>query len=173
MPSWPAQSVERRWQRFMNNAWIRVERFYVPLVLAVWVDGKRNAPGNGHDGVRGSLLHDSLTVVCCGRRSAVVVASARTRQCNGSPAIQGAVTKSQILRHHPMPALLADRGKCLLMSWCGMGCGSCWHYCLRLPLRRAAVRSRAPSDGGTSTAWEARLTLQCRACGRMGRIALI
>lgn len=29
-----AQSVERRWQRFLGNERIRVERLYVPLVFA-------------------------------------------------------------------------------------------------------------------------------------------
>ena len=54
-------------------------------------------PGNGHDGVMGSLLHDSPVRGLNRTGSAVVVASARTRQCNGSlQGIQGAVTKSQM-----------------------------------------------------------------------------
>lgn len=94
-----AQSVERRWQRFMNNARIRVERLYVPLVLASLSGWKAHRLYLAMDTtvLWDRALHDSPVRGLLWTGSAVVVASARTRQCNGSlQGIQGAVTKSQM-----------------------------------------------------------------------------
>jgi hypothetical protein len=56
-----AQSVERRWGRFMGNARIRVEALYLPLVMAALSGWQQSSglSGAGHDDAMGSLLYDS------------------------------------------------------------------------------------------------------------------
>jgi len=58
-----AQSVERRWRRFMSNARIRVEALYLPLVMLperVYLALDTTVLWN-----RYCMIH--LSVVCCGR----------------------------------------------------------------------------------------------------------
>ena len=131
-----AQSVERRWQRFLVNGRIRVSALYVPLVLAAL---------SGWQGQRLYLVLDTtvlwdrycmihLSVVCCGRAVPLLW---RVLE-HGSVTVafseyQGMLRKARwLLRQHENVMLLADRGFANheLMSWLRT---SQWHYCLRLP----------------------------------------
>jgi len=131
-----AQSVERRWQRFLVNGRIRVSALYVPLVLAAL---------SGWQGQRLYLVLDTtvlwdrycmihLSVVCCGRAVPLLW---RVLE-HGSATVafseyQGMLRKARwLLRQHENVMLLADRGFANheLMSWLRT---SQWHYCLRLP----------------------------------------
>lgn len=131
-----AQSVERRWQRFLVNERISVTALYVPLVLLAL---------SGWSGHRLYLALDTtllwnrycmihLSVVCCGRAVPLLW---RVLE-HGSATVafgeyQGLLRKARwLLRHHPDVMLLADRGFANheLLGWLG---SSRWHYCLRLP----------------------------------------
>ena len=64
-----AQSTERRWQRFMSNARIRVAALYLPLVMVAlqgW-QSRRLYLALDTTMLRERALYDSLSVVCCGR----------------------------------------------------------------------------------------------------------
>ena len=131
-----AQSVERRWQRFLVNGRIRVSALYVPLVLAAL---------SGWQGQRLYLVLDTtvlwdrycmihLSVVCC--RRAVPLLWRVLEHGSATVAFseyQGMLRKARwLLRQHENVMLLADRGFANheLMSWLRT---SQWHYCLRLP----------------------------------------
>lgn len=64
-----AQSVERRWQRFLVNVRVRVTALYVPLVLAALSEWKGHRLYLALDTTvlwdRFCMIH--LSVVCCGR----------------------------------------------------------------------------------------------------------
>ena len=64
-----AQSVERRWRRFLGNARIRVTALYVPLVLVALSGWKSHRLYLAMDTTvlwdRYCMIH--LSVVCCGR----------------------------------------------------------------------------------------------------------
>ncbi len=76
-----AQSVERRWQRFLVNGRIRVSAIYVPLVLIALSGWKGHRLYLALDTTvlwnRYCMIH--LSVVCGGRAVTSVVASVRTR----------------------------------------------------------------------------------------------
>lgn len=131
-----AQSVERRWQRFLNNKRVNVTALYLPLVLLAL---------SGWSGHRLYLALDTtvlwdrycmihLSVVCCGRAVPLLW---RVLE-HGSATVafdeyQRLLRKARwLLRHHPDVMLLADRGFAnhLLLQWLRT---SGWHYCLRLP----------------------------------------
>lgn len=131
-----AQSVERRWQRFLVNERVRVTALYVPLVLLAL---------SGWSGHRLYLALDTtvlwdrycmihLSVVCCGRAVPLLW---RVLE-HGSATVafdeyQRLLRKARwLLRHHPDVMLLADRGFAnhQLLQWLTT---SGWHYCLRLP----------------------------------------
>ena len=64
-----AQSVERRWRRFLGNGRVRVSRMYVPLVVAALSGWK---PHRLYIALDTTVLWDRycmihLSVVCCGR----------------------------------------------------------------------------------------------------------
>lgn len=131
-----AQSVERRWRRFLGNARIRVERLYVPLVFAALNGWKSHRIYLAMDTTllweRYCMVH--LSVVCCGRAVPLLW---RVLE-HGSATVsfkeyKGVLHKARwLLRHHPDVMLLADRGFANheLMGWLR---ASQWHYCLRLP----------------------------------------
>ncbi len=64
-----AQSVERRWRRFLGNDRVRVSRMYVPLVLAALSGWSQHRLSLALDTTvlwhRYCMIHRS--VVCCGR----------------------------------------------------------------------------------------------------------
>lgn len=131
-----AQSVERRWQRFLVNIRISVTALYVPLVLVAL---------SGWQGQRLYLALDTtllwerycmiqLSVICCGRAVPLLW---RVLEHNSATVAFGEykamLRKARwLLRHHPDVMLLADRGFAnhQFISWL---CSSRWHYGLRLP----------------------------------------
>lgn len=131
-----AQSVERRWRRFLGNERIGVESLYVPLVLAALSGWQNHRLYLALDTTvlwnRYCMIH--LSVVCCGRAVPVLWrvlehGSATVAFKEYKPLLRKA---RWLLRHHSDKMLLADRGFANheLMSWLQ---ASGWHYCLRLP----------------------------------------
>lgn len=140
-----AQSLERRWRRFLDNQRVRVSRMYVPLVMAA-LSGWR--PHRLYLALDTTVLWDQycmihLSVVCCGRAVPLLW---RVLE-HGSATVafkeyQPLLRKAQwLLRQHPDKMLLADRGFANheVMGWLQ---ASGWHYCLRLP---CDVLLRGPS----------------------------
>jgi hypothetical protein len=131
-----AQSIERRWQRFLVNARIRVTALYVPLVLVALSGWKGHRLYVALDTTvlwdRYCMIH--LSVVCCGRAVPLLW---RVLE-HGSATVafgeyKGMLRKAQwLLRQHGDVMLLADRGFANheLMKWLRT---SRWHYGLRLP----------------------------------------
>ncbi len=128
-----AQSVERRWQRFLVNERVEVNALSVPLVL-VALSGWKRRSGCIWLWTRqcyGSLLHDSLVSCLLWTSCAVVMAGARATVAFAE--YKGMLKKARwLLRDHGDVMLLADRGFANhdLMGWLR---NSRWHYCLRLP----------------------------------------
>jgi len=64
-----AQSVERRWRRFLDNTKIKVEALYIPLVLIALSGWKKHRLYIALDTTvlwdKYCMIH--LSVVCCGR----------------------------------------------------------------------------------------------------------
>jgi len=131
-----AQSVERRWQRFLVNVRVRVSALYVPLVLVALSNWKEHRLYLALDTTvlrdRYCMIH--LSVVCCGRAVPllwrVLEHSSATVAFNE---YRGMLRQARwLLRHHQDVMLLADRGFANheLMQWLH---NSGWHYCLRLP----------------------------------------
>jgi hypothetical protein len=131
-----AQSVERRWQRFMDNCRISVMAIYIPLVLAALSGWQQQRLYLALDTTvlwdRFCMIH--LSVVCCGRAVPLLWrvlehGSATVAFEEYQPVLRRA---RWLLRHHPDVMLLADRGFAnhQLMQWLRQ---SHWHYALRLP----------------------------------------
>ena len=131
-----AQSVERRWQRFLVNVRIQVSAIYVPLVLAALGDWKGHRLYLALDTTvlwdRYCMIH--LSVVCCGRAVPLLWRVLEHGSATvGFGEYKGMLRKARwLLRHHGDVMLLADRGFANheLMKWLRT---SRWHYCLRLP----------------------------------------
>lgn len=131
-----AQSSERRWQRFMSNARIRVRSLYLPLVMVALQGWQSHRLYLALDTTmlweRYCMIH--LSVVCCGRAVPLLW---RVLE-HGSATVafgeyEGLLRQARwLLRHHPDVMLLADRGFANhdMMAWLR---SSRWHYCLRLP----------------------------------------
>ena len=131
-----AQSVERRWRRFLDNERISVAHLYVPLVLASLKRWQQHRLYLALDTTmlwnRYCMIH--LSVVCCGRAVPLLW---RVLE-HGSAAVafkeyKPLLRKARwLLRHQGDVMLLADRGFANheLMGWLRT---SRWHYCLRLP----------------------------------------
>ncbi len=76
-----AQSVERRWRRFLQNERICVLRLYVPK-RACSPEWRATAPtvsGPGHHGAMESLVHDSSVAGMLWTSHGVPMAGVRTR----------------------------------------------------------------------------------------------
>jgi hypothetical protein len=131
-----AQSVERRWQRFLVNARIRVAALYVPLVLIALSHWKEHRLYVALDTTvlwnRYCMIH--LSVVCCGRAVPLLWRVLEHGSATVAFAEYAGMLRQArwLLRHHPDLMLLADRGFAnhQLMDWLR---SSRWHYCLRLP----------------------------------------
>lgn len=131
-----AQSVERRWRRFLGNERIRVEALYVPLVVAALSGWHQHRLYLALDTTvlwnRYCMIH--LSVVCCGR--AVPLLWRVLEHGSATVAFKEykvVLRKARwLLRHHSDVMLLADRGFANheFMQWLR---SSQWHYCLRLP----------------------------------------
>jgi len=131
-----AQSVERRWQRFLVNRRIRVSALYLPLLMAAVGQPKAHRLYLALDTTvlwdRFCMIH--LSVCCCGRALPLLW---RVLEHNSATVAfteyQPLLRKARwLLRHHPDVMLLADRGFAnhQLLRWLD---ASDWHYCLRLP----------------------------------------
>jgi len=131
-----AQSVERRWRRFLGNERVRVSRMYVPLVMAALSGWQPYRLYIALDTTvlwnRYCMIH--LSVVCCGRAVPLLWrvlehGSATVRFKEYQPLLRKA---RWLVRQHGDVMLLADRGFANheLMGWLQ---ASQWHYCLRLP----------------------------------------
>jgi hypothetical protein len=131
-----AQSVERRWRRWLDNQRVRVSRLYVPLVMAALSGWNHHRLYLALDTTvlwnRYCMIH--LSVVCCGR--AVPLLWRVLEHDSATVAFkeyQPLLRKARwLLRQHEDVMLLADRGFAnhSLLAWLQT---SQWHYCLRLP----------------------------------------
>jgi hypothetical protein len=131
-----AQSVERRWRRFLGNQRVRVSRLYLPLVMAALSEWKQHRLYLALDTTvlwnQYCMIH--LSVVCCGRAVPLLW---RVLE-HGSATVafkeyQPLLRKARwLLRQHPDVMVLADRGFANheLMEWLQV---SRWHYCIRVP----------------------------------------
>lgn len=131
-----AQSVERRWRRFLGNQRVRVSRLYLPLVMAALSGWKQHRLYLALDTTvlwnQYCMIH--LSVVCCGRAVPLLW---RVLE-HGSATVafkeyQPLLRKARwLLRQHPDVMVLADRGFANheLMEWLQV---SRWHYCIRVP----------------------------------------
>lgn len=131
-----AQSVERRWRRFLGNPRVRVSRMYVPFVMAALSGWSHHRLYLALDTTvlwhRYCMIH--LSVVCCGRAVPLLW---RVLEHNSATVAfeeyQPLLRQARwLLRQHPDVMLLADRGFAnhQLLAWLQ---ASQWHYCLRLP----------------------------------------
>jgi len=154
-----AQSVERRWQRFLCNRLIEVNKLYVPLVMLALKDWQTHRLYLALDTTvlwnQYCMIH--VSVVCCGRAVPFLwLVLEHKSAAVAFETYQPLLRRARwLLREHPDVMLLADRGFAnhQLMSWLQK---SRWHYCLRLPCdvvlhgpRRCPmeVRSLWPSKG--------------------------
>ena len=131
-----AQSFERRWQRFLCNRFIDVNKLYVPLVMLALKDWPSHRLYLALDTTvlwnQYCMLH--VSVVCCGRAVPFlwVVLEHKSAAVAFDPYRPLLRRARWLLREHPDVMLLADRGFAnhQLMSWLQQ---SRWHYCLRIP----------------------------------------
>lgn len=131
-----AQSVERRWRRWLGNARVRVSHLYLPLVMAALSGWSHHRLYLALDTTvlwdRYCMIH--LSVVCCGRAVPLLWRVLEHGSATVAfEAYQPLLRKARwLLRQHPDVMLLADRGFANheLMRWLQ---ASRWHYCLRLP----------------------------------------
>lgn len=106
-----AQSVERRWRRWLDNKRIRVASLYVPLVLIALSGWK---PHRLYLALDTTMLWDRycmihLSVVCCGR-AVPLLWRVLERVCAAVAfgEYKGVLRKARwLLRHHPDVMLLA------------------------------------------------------------------
>ena len=131
-----AQSIERRWQRFVHNSRIKVKSLYLPLVMAAMSSWNGRKLYLALDTTvlwnRYCMIH--LSVICGGR---AVPFLWKVIEHKSSTVAFGEYKTMLRLSHrllskYPNVMLLADRGFAnhQLVSWLKT---SQWHYCLRLP----------------------------------------
>ena len=131
-----AQSIERRWQRFVRNRRIKVRSLYIPLVMAAINEWKHQRVYLALDTTmlwnRFCIIH--LSVVCGGRAIPFlgkVLAHKSSTVAFGEYKLMLRLAQ-RLLSNYPDIMLLADRGFAnhQLTKWLK---NSNWHYCLRLP----------------------------------------
>jgi hypothetical protein len=130
-----SQSYERRWNRYLKNPRISVERLYLPLVMLALKGWQSHRL---YVAIDTTVLWDKycmihLSVVCCGRAVPLMWKVLEHESATVSfEAYQGLLRKARwILRGHPDIMLLADRAFAShdLLKWLDQ---STWHYALRL-----------------------------------------
>ena len=131
-----AQSLERRWQRFVHNNRIKVKSLYLPLVMAAMNSWNSRRVYLALDTTvlwnRYCMIH--LSVICGGR--AVPFLWKVIEHKSSTVAFEQYKTmlklSHRLLSQYSNVMLLADRGFANhhLVSWLK---ASQWHYCLRLP----------------------------------------
>ena len=131
-----AQSIERRWQRFVRNRRVKVRSLYIPLVMAAINEWKHQRVYLALDTTmlwnRFCIIH--LSVVCGGRAIPFlwkVLAHKSSTVAFGEYKLMLRLAQ-RLLSNYPDIMLLADRGFAnhQLTKWLK---NSNWHYCLRLP----------------------------------------
>lgn len=131
-----AQSVERRWQRFIRNRKIKVKSLYIPLVLTAIRNWNSSRLYLALDTTvlwnRFCLIH--LSVVCGGRAIPFLWKVLEHKSSTVAFTEYKLMLKlaEKLLFNYPDIMLLADRGFAnhQLINWLQ---NSRWHYCLRLP----------------------------------------
>ena len=131
-----AQSIERRWQRFIHNRRIKIKSIYVPLVMAAihkW-NGQRLYLALDTTVLWNQYCMIHLSIICGGRAipflwKVMKHKSSAVAFKEYKPMLK---LSQQLLSKYPDVMLLADRGFANheLMNWLTT---SQWHYCLRLP----------------------------------------
>lgn len=131
-----AQSIERRWQRFIHNRRIKIKSIYVPLVMAAihkW-DGQRLYLALDTTVLWNQYCMIHLSIICGGRAIPLLWKVMKHKSSTVAFKEYKPMLKlsQQILGKYPDVMLLADRGFAnhKLMNWLKT---SQWHYCLRLP----------------------------------------
>ena len=130
-----AQSYERRWQRFLVNGKIDIERIYIPLAMAALSQWNNRRLYLAIDTTvlwdKYCMIH--VSVVCCGRAIPLLWdvlehESATVAFLEYIPLLRKA---RWLLRKYPDVMLLADRAFAChdLMAWLE---STDWHYALRL-----------------------------------------
>lgn len=131
-----AQSIERRWQRFVRNRRVKVRSLYIPLVMAAINDWTHQRVYLALDTTmlwnRFCIIH--LSVVCGGRAIPFlwkVLAHKSSTVAFKEYKLMLRLAQ-RLLSNYPDIMLLADRGFAnhQLTKWLQ---NSNWHYCLRLP----------------------------------------
>jgi hypothetical protein len=130
-----SQSYERRWQRFLENQAISVEKLYLPLVLVAlshWHDRRLYlALDTTVLWDRYCMIH--LSVCCCGRAVPLLWKVLEHESATVAFSEYEVLLRKArwILRQHQNVMLLADRAFAChdLMVWLE---NSPWHYALRL-----------------------------------------
>ncbi|MEO1672505.1 MAG: transposase [Cyanobacteria bacterium J06631_2] len=140
-----AQSIERRWHRFVHNNRIKVRALYLPLVMAAISGWNEKRLYLALDTTvlwnRYCMIH--LSVICGGR--AVPFLWKVIEHKSSTVAFQEYKLmlrlSHRLLLQHPNVMLLADRGFAnhQLIYWLKK---SNWHYCLRLPCDVTIHRAR-------------------------------
>ncbi len=131
-----AQSIERRWQRFVRNRRVKVRSLYIPLVMAAINDWTNQRVYLALDTTmlwnRFCIIH--LSVVCGGRAIPFLwkVLAHKSSTVAFSEYKLMLRLAQRLLSNYPDIMLLADRGFAnhQLTEWLQ---NSNWHYCLRLP----------------------------------------
>lgn len=140
-----AQSIERRWHRFVHNSRIKVRALYIPLVMAAISGWNEKRLYLALDTTvlwnRYCMIH--LSLICGGR--AVPFLWRVIEHKSSTVAFQEYKLmlrlSHRLLLKHPNVMLLADRGFAnhQLICWLKK---SNWHYCLRLPCDVTIHRAR-------------------------------
>lgn len=131
-----AQSIERRWQRFVRNRRVKVRSLYIPLVMAAINDWTNQRVYLALDTTmlwnQFCIIH--LSVVCGGRAIPFLwkVLAHKSSTVAFSEYKLMLRLAQRLLSNYPDIMLLADRGFAnhQLTEWLQ---NSNWHYCLRLP----------------------------------------
>ena len=140
-----AQSIERRWQRFVHNSRIKVKSLYVPLVMAAMSSWNGQRLYIALDTTvlwnRYCMIH--LSVICGGRAIPFLWKVIEHKSSTVSFEEYKLMLRlsHQLLSRYPDIMLLADRGFAnhQLMYWLR---NNNWHYCLRLPCDVTIHRAR-------------------------------
>lgn len=131
-----AQSIERRWQRFVHNSRIRVRSLYIPLVMAAISDWNGQRLYLALDTTvlwnRYCMIH--LSIICGGRAIPFMWKVMEHKSSTVSFKDYKLMLRlsHRLLSKHSNIMLLADRGFAnhQLIYWLQ---NTDWHYCLRLP----------------------------------------
>ena len=131
-----AQSIERRWQRFVHNSRIRVKSLYIPLVMAAISHWNEQRLYLALDTTvlwnRYCMIH--LSIICEGRAIPFMWKVMEHKSSTVAFKEYKLMLRlsSRLLSKHSNIMLLADRGFANHQLICWLK-NTDWHYCLRLP----------------------------------------